>query len=347
MTSCRTARMRCRTVDLEYLAVYRVTLCILGGTMQDEPVSLAFAGAWRRLGAFLIDMFVLGLAGVIAGYLLFDAMVGLGPWGRLLGFCVALLYFGVLNSRIGKGQTLGKRALGIKVVGRDGGLLPFPGAVVRFAVLGIPWFLNGAWFPPEVLDSALIYLLSAAVFGLGLAIVYLFVFNRPSRQSLHDMTVGSMVVAAKPGDPKPALPLKRVHAIAVVVIVFIASSLPYVAARLVSAAPFATLMQVYEAVSEEPGVVHAAVSKGWSSRGGEKTSYLAITAMLRDSTVDDPERAGRLARRAIKADPATMKLNVVQITLVYGFDIGIASMNRSRAFAHPPAAWTGADAAQD
>jgi uncharacterized RDD family membrane protein YckC len=304
------------------------------------------AGAWRRLGAFLIDVIALGLAGVSAGYLLFDVFVGLGSWGRLLGFVVALLYFGVLNSRAGNGQTLGKRLLRIKVVGRDGAFLPLPASALRFAVLGTPWFLNGAWFPPAVLSSGLVYLLSAAVFGLGLAILYLFLFNRPTRQSLHDLAVGSRVVASNAVGATPADPLKRAHAITVSVIMVVAAMLPYFAMRLVSREPFTSLMQVYAAVSAEPGVVHAEVNKSWPS-SSTGTSYLAVTAFLSDSGINDSARASRLARLAIEADPSAMKMEVVQVTLVYGFDIGLASMRRSRAYGNAPASWVGKPAGQN
>src|SRR5689334_4917032 len=151
----------------------------------------SFAGAWRRVGAFVVDAFLLGLAGVAAGFTLFDFFVRMGGWGRWVGFAIALTYFGTLNSRIGHGQTLGKRMLKIRVVSADGSALPFSRAVVRFAILGTPWFLNNAWFSREVMTSPLTYLLSAIIFGLGVAIVYLFLFNRPTRQSLHDLAVGS------------------------------------------------------------------------------------------------------------------------------------------------------------
>jgi len=100
--------------------------------------SSSFAGAWRRLGAFVVDAFLLGLVGVIAGYFLFDFFVSLGSWGRVLGFAIALGYFGTLNSGIGHGQTIGKRLLRIRVVSADGSPLSVSKSVLRFAILGTP-----------------------------------------------------------------------------------------------------------------------------------------------------------------------------------------------------------------
>jgi uncharacterized RDD family membrane protein YckC len=310
--------------------------------MNTEMIpASAYAGPWRRLGAFLIDGVLIGLVGISAGYFLFDVFVGLGAWGRLLGFCVGLAYFGTLNSRIGGGQTLGKRILKIKVTSADGSALSVPRALLRFAVIGTPWFLNGAWFPPGVLESPLLYLLSAVVFGVGLSIVYLFLFNRPTRQSLHDLAVGSIVVPA--GSTAPiAMPAPgRVHSIVVGILLAAFVALPFFTKGLAAKEPFAALMQTYEAVSAAPGVVHANVNKGWSRSASGETTYLQVTAYLSEPRVDDAEIARRLAGVAIDADPTVVKLNVVQVILVYGYDIGIASAHRSHTFSGTPTEWGG------
>jgi hypothetical protein len=41
----------------------------------------------------------------------FQQFVELGGWGRAIGFPIAAIYFVILNSRIGGGQTIGKRIL--------------------------------------------------------------------------------------------------------------------------------------------------------------------------------------------------------------------------------------------
>jgi len=78
------------------------------------------AGLWRRLAALVIDGLTLGVPALLLGLTLFHWASSLGRAGRLIGFVVALLYFGVLNSRFGGGQTLGKRLLGIRVADRAG-----------------------------------------------------------------------------------------------------------------------------------------------------------------------------------------------------------------------------------
>jgi uncharacterized RDD family membrane protein YckC len=298
-----------------------------------------FAGAWRRIGAFVIDGFLLGLLAICTGYFFFDSLVHLGAWGRLLGFVVALAYFGTLNSRVGNGQTLGKRILNIKVVGADGRALPPHKTALRFAVMGTPWFLNGAWFSAGVLMSPLIYPLAMAVFGLGFAIVYLFLFNRPTRRSLHDLAVDSYVVPSESTSAIAASPIRRVHAVVAAVLLAIAGAVPVFTTRLAEREPFAALLEVYRVVNAEPGVIYAQVNRGWLSNSGGETTYLHVATYLDEPRVDDAAMAARVARRSIQADPSAMKLDLVQVTLLYGYDIGLASAQRSHAFAQSPAEW--------
>ncbi|HEX6636467.1 MAG TPA: RDD family protein [Steroidobacteraceae bacterium] len=304
------------------------------------------AGIWRRLGAFAIDCVLIGLVGVLAGTVLYDTLVNLGGWGRLLGFVIGLAYFGPLNSRLGGGQTLGKRLLGIKVIGADGAPLPLPRSLLRYAVIGTPWFLNGAPYPPDLLMSPVIYVLSLAIFGLGLSTIYLFFFNRPTRRALHDLVAGSYVVRAEGAGRVAEVPLWRTHRVLVAVIFVAAAITPLITSRLATRGSFAGIMQTFRAVSAEPGITHAQVNKGWSSGSNGRVTYLQITAFLAEPRLDDAELARRLARTAIEADPSALKLQVLRVLLVYGYDIGIASAHRSRAYDSPPAVWAGAEPAR-
>jgi uncharacterized RDD family membrane protein YckC len=314
--------------------------------MSADPSSGVgtFAGFWQRVGAFLVDCVLLGAIGIVAGFFLTDEFVRLGAWGRLLGFSVAIAYFGPLNSRLNGGQTLGKRLLKIKVVARDGAPLSVPKSFVRFLPLGAAWFLNNAQFPESVLISFWTYVLSIAVFGLGLSIVYLYVFNRRSRQSVHDLLVGSYVVSADAVGPVAAAAPWRLH-LGVCVLLLVASGvMPYFTKNLAANEPFASLLNVLRAVSSETWVVHAQVNKGKTfmastAKGKRTTSYLRITAYSKDPDIKNSARAKELAKLALSADSSANGLDVIQVILVYGYDIGIASSWRSQNNAHSPAEW--------
>ncbi|MBI5926353.1 MAG: RDD family protein [Aquabacterium sp.] len=304
------------------------------------------AGFWRRLGAFFLDGVVLGAVGWAAGLVLADQFVQLGLWGRLLGFCVAWPYFGLLNSSLSGGQTLGKRALGIKVVSQQGGFLSVQQALVRFLPLGAAWFLNGAPWSEAVLLSFWSYVLSVAVFGVGLSVAYLFVFNRATRQSLHDLMVGSLVVRAVGSQEESvkAQPTWPVHLAVCGVLMVGSAILPYFGQRAAGNATFSPLLSIYKAVNATSWVSHAQVNQGQSfivtaDKGKVSSTYLSIVAYTKDADINSTTRAGQLAKLALSADPAARQLDTIQVVLVYGYDIGIAASWQSRNQSHTPAEW--------
>ena len=104
-----------------------------------------FAGFWQRFFAGWIDFFVL-LPFTILFY-------WLGSFSRTLSFIFlvphALLYFGYTVSLHARtGQTLGKRALGIRVVALDGALIGWHQAFLRSSVdllFSVLWIVGGVW----------------------------------------------------------------------------------------------------------------------------------------------------------------------------------------------------------
>ncbi len=82
----------------------------------------------------------------------------------------------------------------MRVVDANDQLLSLPRSLLRYAVLGIPFFANNLPVSPTAVMSTLLgYLLALVVFGGMFATTYLYIFNRRTRQSLHDLVVGSYV----------------------------------------------------------------------------------------------------------------------------------------------------------
>ena len=71
------------------------------------PQPTLIAPIWRRLLAFIIDLFLLGLLGTALGALLHAQFTAMGPWGRLVGFVITLLYFDLTQSHLRGGQSAG------------------------------------------------------------------------------------------------------------------------------------------------------------------------------------------------------------------------------------------------
>ena len=91
------------------------------------------AGFWIRVGAFLIDSIVLGIvAGAFTGG---DAITNPDVTNAQhsgIETIASFLFFTLLWSSIGGGQTLGMRLLGLRVVDREGKTIGYGAAVLRY-----------------------------------------------------------------------------------------------------------------------------------------------------------------------------------------------------------------------
>lgn len=301
----------------------------------------AIAGFWRRLGAFIIDAIVLGLVGLFLGLFLQEQFEAMGAWGRLLGFIIALVYFSVMESSIVQGCTLGKLALNIKVVTSAGVPLSFSKALLRSAVFCVPYFLNNAPLGDGSPNLALTAIQSFLLFGLGGAIVYLSIFNRRTRQSLHDLLVGAVVVRDRATRIAPqVLPVWRGHFVTVAALFLVSLGLIAFSYSMLGSGAIKPLMLVQQQILHMPGVRQAGVFEGSSFASGAKhKTFLTISAFTIADAPDEKALAISIAGIAIKAYPQAQQLDRLSVTLIQGYDIGIASKWRSRSFNASPDAW--------
>jgi len=303
------------------------------------------AGFWRRLFAFVIDLILLGVAGSILGFFFFDALAELGPWGRLLGFVIALLYFGLQDSRFCHGQTLGKRWMKVRVVDADSRCLDVGRAFLRSAVVCVPYFLNNAALPQHLVMSFLLgTIVSLLIFGVGLSLVYLYIFNRKTRQSLQDLLVGSFVINTNVTSAPPKLPLWRWHYVIVAIILLVAMGLPFFVYRLKDASPFRQLLAAQAAILEEPSVTTASINTGATvfrsiRQTATKTTYTTSVITLRHRINDGNSLANRIASIILGKIPEASNMDVVAVNIRYGYDIGIASAWKATNYAFSPTQW--------
>ncbi len=300
------------------------------------------AGFWRRLLGFTLDGLLLGFVGFAIGLFLFEPLARLGGWGRLVGFCVALVYFGVLNSSIGKGQTIGKRIMKIEVVNRSGNHITLGRSFLRYAVLGTPFFLNGALIPPNVFMSPIGYIIGFLVFGFGGAIIYLYIFNRCTRQSLHDLVVGTLVTKTTPQGPVVGS-IWRPHFVVVGTWFVAVIALSVVTSALSRKGIFPELLAVQKSI-QSSGKVHIAtvtVGKVWHVIDGNRseTTYFQLNAIWRGRPVDYKSAARQLASIVLRDYSEIMNRDILAVAIAYGYDIGIARAWRSLHVQHSPSEW--------
>jgi len=305
------------------------------------------SGFWRRIGAFAIDTIILGIVGFGLGLILEKQFVQLGGWGRFVGFFIALFYFGVLNSRVFDGQTVGKKLVNIRVVDGNNESIDLSRSFARYSLLGVPFFLNGAQFTNEAMTSFWIYPISLLIFGGLLSVVYLYIFNRVTRQSLHDLVVGTYVVNSG-SERSDARAFWRPHLVVVAALFLASAILPVFTSKLAKNEPFKDLLLAQAALIEHPSVNYVGVSSGTSTRtstsdGTKTTTYLSARAFLQNNTVSDTELAKQLAATLANSHSDSQQMDVIQIVLTYGYDIGIASSWTNHSHTYNPADLDGQD----
>lgn len=307
-----------------------------------EAIPLGVSGVWRRLGALTIDGLVLGAIGLALGLVFYRELIELGQLGRLVGLAIAVPYFSLLNSRIGSGQTVGKRVLGIRVVGATGEPVGPGPAMLRTSVLVLPWALNGLYIPADGsmwIQSGL----SFAVFGVGGSIIYLLIANRQSRQCLHDLVAHTWVVPVDAhGAPPGSVP--RVHAIVVATLLAASLLLPPIAVTWVAQSPMiADLVPIQTSLQQALGTSRVSVNRGTSAftstSGSETSDFLAVSVTLSHEMDDFEPTALRVASIVLEMDDHVSTYDRIVINVSYGFNILIASTNVTRSFSHSAGEW--------
>jgi len=306
------------------------------------PPDRDIGSLWRRFVAFAIDGIILGLAGMVIAMPFFEKFSHLGLWGRLIGFCLALPYFALLNSHIGNGQTIGKRLMHVQVVNLNGTTISVGLSVARYGVFAVPYFLNGMSLPTTRTPQAIFILVSFLIFGVGGATLYLVLFNRHTRQGIHDLAVGSYVADSDKDGPLKIEPIWKMHWIifgSLFVVISIAAGI--FGNKLSRWGPFPQLLDDVAQVERMGSVQVAGVqdlTQYWS--GGGKKTVLVISVTWTGKATDEQAFADQVAKLIIEHDPKVKEHDLLRVVMIRGYDLGIAHAQVSNSFEHTPAEWS-------
>ena len=301
------------------------------------------AGFWRRSVALFIDWIILAIVCCILGFFFAESFLRMGGWERFIGFAIALLYFVPLNSRLGGGRTIGKRALGIRVVSKTGEPLSIGRSFVRAFVLLLPFFVNGAPIPLALLGSAGTILFGEIVFGFGLAIFYLIAFNVKTRQSLHDLVAGSYVVrVGSEAAEKPKI--WAGHYVVVALIFILVGVVPVLLANVVKTWLGNEIIAAYEAIQQQPEVAIASVFSGqtvfWDSTHGQRVvTGVTVNVRLNRRVESFDAEADKLIGVLLQKYPEAGTKDSISIMLSVGYDLGIWSRFNRQGFNYSPEQW--------
>jgi uncharacterized RDD family membrane protein YckC len=302
------------------------------------------ASFWRRIGAAVIDWIVLGALGACLGFLWFDHFATLGGVGRFIGGAIALVYFSVLNSRIGQGQTLGKRLLKIRVINASGSPVNLPRTTLRSFILLLPATLNGMYFPIEKPGLFMSIAPALCVFGLGGALAYLYCFNRQTRQSAHDLATGSFVVSANESAEIHRAIWKPHLAIVLVWFCVVGVGLIILPGVLGQSSDYQALVELHRAAqSVVPGAqvsVNRGTTKSFASQGGGSTATFLSVGVAVPLKPDSYEAlADRMAATILHDLSDYGHVAQMTISVSYGYDILISSTSTTKSFTHSPQEW--------
>ncbi len=303
------------------------------------------SGFWRRFLAWIVDVLILGVLGQVFGLLFASFLFSIGPYGRPIGLLFILPYFGILNSRIGGGQTLGKRVMKIAVRNARNEPIEVWRSLIRISILALPSLFNG-WAIPLFQNTIMAWIASLIVFGLGGAIIYTMVFNKNARQGIHDLLVGTYVVHLA-GEPVAAFPkTRRIHWIITGVwlgIVALGSlAMVLLTPSMVSDTRLAPVMHLHDTLQKDPRFFTVSVTdQTVYAPNGETNRVLIITAWYKGAP--DEHEQTEVVTSIIKTTLENMEdihqYDRITVKITSAYDIGIASAHIARSFSDSVEGW--------
>lgn len=284
-----------------------------------------YADWFRRAAAFCVDMIIIAGCAWLVSLLPFGLLQRLGPWGPVVGTVVVLFYFGLGNSVVWGGQTVGKRFCLIRVVDQDGELLSPVRSVGRAAIFWVPFQFNG--FPVEGIPEYMTTIWGGLFAASALATVLLFFFNGPSRRCPHDYFTRSATVMSV-GTPAfgPDVPRRVVWISAGVGLLALFTTVWSFLHPAAESKDLGPLYRGYRAGLATEGVWGLGVHLNTTTRtvnGQEQTvKTLRISARVTKPKKEFKELRKQLAETVLSAMPEVDPGLLVQVTLETGVHLG-------------------------
>ncbi len=303
---------------------------------RDSPI----CGFWKRILALFLDGIFLGVVGIFLGFLFGKQLAQIGGWGRLFGFAISLGYFGLLNSRFGKGQSIGKKITKICVVGYTGEYIPFRTSLLRTTILTLPFFLTGIMLPPSSLITLIRTAIQLFAFGIGLIIISF--YSGSTRQFLHDVVCKTYVVKTDTVDPITVNPIDRSLGFLAITLICVLAFCVDIVPRLISKKAFTETfipqnLQRHLYKMENVSFAYVIVDKAITPKG--ISSYISANVFYKQEPVVLETKAEQVARVILNGYPQFRDKDIIKITVTYGYDIGIASSWRKHSISLSPSKW--------
>lgn len=308
---------------------------------EDENNERQISGFWKRIIAFVVDGLILGIVGFIIVRLLGPYGYELGSWGRVIGFIISLSYYSILNSCLGGGQTIGKRIFKICVVNKDGECISISNALLRSFILIIPQFANGMTIPLRLQNNwFVIGMINLVTFGIGFGLVYFYIFNRNTRQSLHDLISGTYVVTTDSQGIVKKPKVWRMHYWIFAVIVLIIMSASYIGlSQLKDKFDFDEKIDLKNKIYEAKNIQSVEVMEGFTYSNKGQTTYLQVSIVRNGKPTQDEQSFNEIAKIVLDSYDKIYEKDVLQINIIYKVDLKIYREYRNYKVWMPPNKW--------
>ena len=306
--------------------------------VQKDPVISVF---WRRSLAFVIDLIILGLIGTAVGTAMESQLAMLGESGPLVGFLITVLYFGVLDSHIGHGQSVGNKLFKNCVVNKDGEFITLARSFARAAILGVPICLNVLYLP--VLPALIQLIIGLIFFCISVAVIYFYLFNRNTRQGFHDIVTKVFVVKAKRVKEPICSIIGRVHfvicSLLILVVLCGGGYVIYLQHQPANVETMTMLTNLQEDLAKIEGVDTTGVYVGnqVQSNDGNTIQNMNVTVYTHDPKLDLKVMEDNIINIVLVKYPLASHTKEIQVRIFYGYNIGIAKKYQTHVTAFSPA----------
>jgi uncharacterized RDD family membrane protein YckC len=287
---------------------------------------------FKRFLAIIVDFIILGIIGFITGLFLEDFYISLGVYGTLVGSAITILYFGILQSKIGEGQSVGKMAIKAKVTDLNGELLSIDKSLLRALIIYFP-IMNAGIFTG---GKGMVIVVALMVF-VCLACIYFVLVNK-SRRSLHDILLGSVVVYDSVYEvdieEKKDTSLLKIVPLAVLFAILLGTGVY----QTFSTNELSQLLVAKEKIEKQEGVLMVnEVSSNTTTISKMNEASVSYSSIQMTVRIDNEYEAADINSdyfddfyKIIRTEiPESKDVDFVIITLYYGYNIGIAHKTRS------------------
>jgi len=256
-----------------------------------------------------------------------------------IGLVFSFLYYGLQHTRLGGGQTPGKRLLGIQVLRRDGQYLDFGKSFLRYLVVSF-LFYNGIYgsllnhLPPTAMmaaGSVFFLVIIWAFFACFLMIPF-----HPLKRGLHDIAADSIVVYKGCYDSEALDQLEDSAKVTRALIILTIGSVLLAAVGIwglvkvtsASSGGMAKLLEIQKSLGTEYDI-----SQVRTNSFNGKAQSLAIVIYVPLATFENKAEKERIRQEVLNKVKTRFndleRFGTLRIVMSSGYNIGIANFNTS------------------